>query len=37
MREALTDIVGDADRTSAIIERVRALARRTPRRSSRSG
>jgi signal transduction histidine kinase len=30
MREALTDIVGDADRTSAIIERVRALARRTP-------
>jgi len=30
MREALTDIVGDADRTSAIIERVRALAKRTP-------
>src|SRR6185369_14748601 len=30
MREALTDIVGDADRTSAIIERVRAPARRTP-------
>ena len=30
MREALRDIVGDADRTSAIIERVRALARRTP-------
>jgi len=29
MREALVDIVGDAERASAIIERVRALARRS--------
>jgi len=30
VREALTDIVSDADRASAIIERVRGLAKRTP-------
>ena len=30
MREALADIVSDAERTSAIIERVRGLAKRTP-------
>ena len=29
IREALTDIAGDAERTSAIIERVRGLAKRT--------
>ena len=29
LREALTDIASDAERTSAIIERVRALAKRT--------
>ena len=30
VREALADIVSDADRASAIIERVRGLAKRTP-------
>src|SRR5207249_6448233 len=30
VREALADIVNDADRASAIIERVRGLAKRTP-------
>ncbi len=30
MQEALADIVGDAERTSAVIERVRELAKRTP-------
>lgn len=30
VRAALTDIVSDGERTSAIIERVRALARRSP-------
>ena len=30
VREALADIVGDAERASAVIERVRGFARRTP-------
>ena len=30
VRDAVTDIIGDAERASAIIERVRALAKRSP-------
>ena len=35
VREALADIVGDADRASAVIQRVRALAKRSPSERAR--